>query len=132
MDRSSDHNPQLLLLVAGAYGAIGTTLAVAVAAMNSTPEVVMSALTTADKFPFLGACPSVAMAGWDPSGGGIGEAIVRHGVIPDGLWRPQASHLAQMSVFDAPNPTQPVAVDAISGAFMLVRREALDRVMDES
>lgn len=110
MDRSSDHNPQLLLLVAGAYGAIGTTLAVAVAAMNSTPEVVMSALTTADKFPFLGACPSVAMAGWDPSGGGIGEAIVRHGVIPDGLWRPQASHLAQMSVFDAPNPTQPVAV----------------------
>ena len=67
MDRPSDRTPNLLLLVAGAKGAIGTTLAAAVAAMQENPSLILSGLTTADKFPFLGDCSSVAMAGWDRS-----------------------------------------------------------------
>ncbi|MBC2710827.1 MAG: inositol-3-phosphate synthase [Desulfosarcina sp.] len=103
MDRPSDRTPQLLLLVAGAKGAIGTTLAATVAAMQETPQLVLPGLTTADKFPFLGECPSVAMAGWDKSDDDIIGAITRHGVLPEGMWRPHESRLAQMSIFDAPD-----------------------------
>lgn len=102
MDRPSDRTPKLLLLVAGAKGAIGSTLAAAVAAMQENPQLVLPGLTTADKFPFLGDCPSVAMAGWDQSNEAITGAITRHGVLPEGMWRPHESHLAQMSVFEAP------------------------------
>lgn len=103
MDRPSDRTPQLLLLVAGAKGAIGTTLAATVAAMQETPQLVLPGLTTADKFLFLGECPSVAMAGWDKSNDDIIGAITRHGVLPEGMWRPHESRLAQMSVFDSPD-----------------------------
>jgi GT2 family glycosyltransferase len=42
--------------------------------------------------------------------------------------RPDDPRLADFNMAREPLPTEPVAVDAISGAFMLVRREALDRV----
>ena len=102
MDKPSDHTHQLLLLVAGLKGAIGTTLAAAVAAMQENPSLILSGLTTTEKFVFLGGCPSVAMAGWDLSTDDITGAITRHGVLPEGMWRPHESHLAQISVFDAP------------------------------
>jgi myo-inositol-1-phosphate synthase len=103
MDRPSDRTPQLLLLVAGLKGAIGTTLAAAVAAMQENPQLIVSGLTTADKFPFLGDCPSIAMAGWDLSADDITGSIARHGVLPEGLWRPYENRLAQISVFDSPD-----------------------------
>ncbi len=109
MDRLSDRTPQLLLLVAGAKGAIGTTLAAAVAAVQENPQLVLPGLTTADKFPFLGDCPSVAMAGWDQSNDPIIDALSRHGVLAEGIWRPYESGLAQMSVFDAPDSARPMA-----------------------
>ena len=67
MERPSDQDPRLLLLVAGAKGAIGTTLAVMAAAMQTSPQLVVPSLTTADKFPLLGDRGSVAVAGWDRS-----------------------------------------------------------------
>ena len=109
MDRSSDRTPQLLLLVAGVKGAIGTTLAAAVAAMQENPSLILSGLTTAEKFVFLGDCASVAMAGWDLSADGITGAIARHGVLPEGMWRPYESRLAQISVFNAPDATLSIA-----------------------
>ncbi len=102
MDSPSDHKPQLLLLVAGLKGAIGTTLAAAVAAMQENPSLVLSGLTTAEKFVFLGGCPSVAMSGWDLATDDITGAIARHGVLPEGTWRPYESRLAQIADFDAP------------------------------
>jgi len=102
MDRPSDRTPKLLLLVAGIKGAIGTTLAAAVATMQENPQLVLPGLTTADKFPFMGDCPSVAVAGWDLPADAIVGAIARHGVLPEGMWQPYESLLAQMSVFDAP------------------------------
>ena len=109
MDRPSDRTPQLLLLVAGVKGAIGTTLAAAVAAMQENPSLILSGLTTAEKFVFLGDCASVAMAGWDLSADGITGAISRHGVLPEGMWRPYESRLAQISVFNAPDATLSIA-----------------------
>ena len=103
MNRPTDRSPQLLLLVAGAKGAIGTTLAAAVAVMQKTPQLVISGLTTAGKFPFLGDCASVAMAGWDRSEDDMAGALTRHGVVPEGVWRPHESRLAQIPVFDAPD-----------------------------
>jgi myo-inositol-1-phosphate synthase len=99
----------LLLLVAGAKGAIGTTLAATVAAMHENPQLVLPGLTTAGKFPFLGDCTTVAMAGWDLSTDDLTGAIIRHGVLPEGMWRPYESRLAQMSVFDAPDAALSVA-----------------------
>ena len=109
MDRPSDRTPNLLLLVAGAKGAIGTTLAAAVAAMQENPSLILSGLTTADKFPFLGDCSSVAMAGWDRSHDDITGAIAHHGVLPEGMWRPHEARLAQIPVFDAPEATLSLA-----------------------
>ena len=109
MDKPSDRIPQLLLLVAGVKGAIGTTLAAAVAAMQETPSLILSGLTTAEKFVFLGDCPSVAMAGWDLSADDFTGAIARHGVLPEGMWRTFESRLAQIPVFDAPDAALSIA-----------------------
>ncbi len=109
MDKPSDRTPQLLLLVAGLKGAIGTTLATAVAAMQENPQLVLPGLTTAGKFPFLGDCPAVTMAGWDLSTDDLTGAIARHGVLPEGMWRPHESRLTQISVFDAPDAALSIA-----------------------
>ena len=109
MDKPSDRSAQLLLLVAGTKGAIGTTLAAAVAAMQENPQLVLPGLTTAGKFPFLGDCPSVAMAGWDLSADDITNAIARHGVLPEGMWRPYESRLAHISVFNAADAALSIA-----------------------
>ena len=102
MNTPLDRDPRLLLLVAGAKGAIGTTLAAAVAAIEETPEVVLPYLTTAEKFDDLRDCTSVTMAGWDPSGDSITEAIARHGVLPNGLWTAHKSRLNALPVMNAP------------------------------
>jgi hypothetical protein len=57
MEIKTSKSKKILLLVAGAKGAIGTTLAAAVAAMQENPQLVLPGLTTADKFDFLGDCP---------------------------------------------------------------------------
>ncbi len=109
MDRPSDSSTDLLLLLAGAKGAIGTTLAAAVAAMQENPKLVLPGLTTADKFHFLGDCPSVAMAGWDLSADDIIGALSRHGVLPEGMWQPYASRLMQIPFFNSPDAALCVA-----------------------
>lgn len=109
MDRPLDPTPRLLLLVAGAKGAIGTTLAAAVAALQTTPQQVLPGLTTADRFACLGNCRSIVMAGWDRSDDDLIDAIQRHGVLPEGMWRPHASALSRTSVFEAPASTHAIA-----------------------
>ncbi len=95
--------------MAGVKGAIGTTLTASVAAMLENPSLILSGLTTAEKFVFLGDCPSLAIAGWDLSTDGIIGAITRHGVLPEGMWRPYESHLTQVSVSDAPDAALSIA-----------------------
>ena len=102
MNEVPDRDPQLLLLVAGAKGAIGTTLAAAIVAMQDTPGLVTPYLTTADKFKDIGDCASVALAGWDSSSEKITGALARHGVLPDGFWKPHESRLNTLTVMTAP------------------------------
>ncbi len=109
MEIPSDRNPRLLLMVAGAKGAIGTTLATAVAAMQTNPQLVLPGLTTGDRFPILGDVSAVAMAGWDTSEEDIGTAIARHGVLPERMWRPHESRLREMALFPAPSRIQRMA-----------------------
>jgi len=105
MKIKTSNSKKILLLVAGAKGAIGTTLAAAIAAMQENPRLILPGLTTADKFDFLGDCAAAAMAGWDRSSEDIAAAIARHGVLPEGMWRPWESRLGQMPLFNAPEVT---------------------------
>ncbi len=108
-----ENEPHLLVLVAGAKGAIGTTLATAIAALNTNPEQVISYLTSADKFDFLGAPQAIRLAGWDPSPETTTEAITRHGVLSDGLWRRHEHFLNALSIMPAPDTAGSIG-DAVS------------------
>jgi myo-inositol-1-phosphate synthase len=93
----------LLLLVAGAKGAVATTLAVALKAMRHDPASVLPSLTTGDLFAGLGALSAPSMAGWDTRTGSYSASIKRHGVLPDETWQPYAGELEQISVITPPD-----------------------------
>ena len=109
MDTPSEMATELLVLVAGAKGAIGTTLAAAVTALRKNPQLVLPSLTTADKFSFLGDCSAVALAGWDAASEDLTAALARHAVLPPELWRPWESDLQAIPIFQAPDAAQPMA-----------------------
>ena len=100
----SDHSNKksLLLLVAGAKGAVASTLAVALAAMQSDAASVLPSLTTGNMFAPLGPLPSTCLAGWDTSDHSLAASIKLQGVIPDAIWQPHAEFLDQISVCQAP------------------------------
>lgn len=102
MVRKLETHPELLLLVAGAKGAIGSTLAASIAAMQNDPQLILPGLTTGNRFAFMGDVPSVAMAGWDCSDETVSDAISRHGVLPEDVYRPHVDRLDEMTVFTAP------------------------------
>ncbi|BBO77287.1 hypothetical protein DSCW_47040 [Desulfosarcina widdelii] len=102
MVRKLETHPELLLLVAGAKGAIGSTLAASIAAMQNDPQLILPGLTTGNRFAFMGDVPSVAMAGWDCSDETVSDAISRHGVLPEDVYRPHVDRLEEMTVFTAP------------------------------
>ena len=93
----------LLLLVAGAKGAIGSTLAAAVSMLRHHPERVLPYLTTADKFPRLFPQQAVHLAGWDIADHPMTTAIGRHGVLPMDLWEPYRDEIDQVKVISPPN-----------------------------
>jgi myo-inositol-1-phosphate synthase len=100
----SDHSniPYLLLLVAGAKGAVASTLAVALAAMQSDAAAVLPSLTTGNMFDRLGPLPSTRLAGWDTSDDSLTASIKMHDVVPDTIWQSHAEFLDRIPVFQAP------------------------------
>jgi len=94
----------LLLLVAGAKGAIGSTLAAAVAVMQRDPALVLPSLTTGNLFSFLGPLQATRLAGWDNIDESLTAAIQRHGVIPESIWKPHAQEIDRIQVLPAPAP----------------------------
>lgn len=99
-DRSNDS--ALLLMVAGAKGAVASTLAVALEAMRSDPASVLPSLTTGSMFACLGPLPAASLAGWDISDISLTASIKRHGVIPDAVWHPHADAMNKKPIFQAP------------------------------
>ena len=51
---NASNTRSLLLMIAGAKGAVASTVAVAVAAMGKDPEAVLPSLTTCNSFSYLG------------------------------------------------------------------------------
>jgi myo-inositol-1-phosphate synthase len=93
----------LLLLVAGAKGAVASTLAVALAAMRREPASVLPSLTTGHMFAGIGLLQQTRLAGWDTSAESLVAAIARHGVLPESIWRPHFDELEQIPVAKAPD-----------------------------
>jgi len=96
-------NSGVLILAAGAKGAVASTLAVALAAMRRDAASVLPSLTTGHMFAGLGPLAATWLAGWDTSAESFTAAIKRHGVLPEAIWQPHAGDLDQTAVIQAPD-----------------------------
>jgi len=97
MTDSSTSQP-LLLIVAGAKGAVGSTLAVVVAAMSQRPESILPSLTTAQMLSDLLPSKAMHMVGWDLNHRTLPECIKAHGVLSEEVWRPYENQLDRVYV----------------------------------
>ena len=97
MTHSSKSQP-LLLMVVGAKGAVGSTLAVVVAAMSQQPESILPSLTTAQMLSGLLASQPVHLVGWDLHDRTLLECIKGHGVLAKELWEPYESQVDQVQI----------------------------------
>jgi len=102
---SSDHQKPrpLLIMVAGAKGAVGSTLAAALAVLQQNPQSVRSNLTTGHMFAYLGPLQETYMAGWDTRTETLRACIQSHGIVPGRLVEPHAAALDRMAVVAAPS-----------------------------
>jgi myo-inositol-1-phosphate synthase len=90
-----------LLLIAGAKGAVGTTIAAAIADMKVHGRNTIPWLTTTNWVPentFL----HLALAGWDPSDKTMMEALEHQEVLPPDRYRDQAVCLDQFDIRKPP------------------------------
>ena len=100
----------LLLLVAGAKGAIGSTLALAGFVMQRQPEIVTPYLTTAPLWGDPATAGAVHVAGWDSNPATMSESLALHGVVPEAYWREYRAVLDDTPV--APAPDRDLSVSA--------------------
>ena len=91
-----------LLIVAGAKGAVGSTIAVAVAALKDDLRAVLPCLTTAHSFPHLGPLSAMEFAGWDLTPRSLRQAVEYHGVIPPEKFILQEEYLDGIHIRQAP------------------------------
>lgn len=103
----TDHMPTtprpLLLMIAGAKGAVASTVAAAAAALRTAPDTVLPWLTTGNRFSFLGPVENIHVAGWDFSRQSMAQAVARHGVLPPALWEPYRTELDAVQVLPPPD-----------------------------
>ena len=103
MTNSYDSKPKsLLLMIAGAKGAVGSTVAAAVAAMQMNPDVVLPSLITRNSFVYLGPPESIYMAGWDSQTAKLVDCIKNHGVLTDNLLKPLEENLENTPLLPSP------------------------------
>jgi myo-inositol-1-phosphate synthase len=110
MHADTNASPRLLMMVAGAKGAIGTTVALACAELQCNPGAIASSLTTADKFHRLGGLDRIRMVGWDTASESTVERIRRHGVLGEQACRPHLDYLNRLEVRSAPDDRAPLSV----------------------
>ncbi len=96
----SDHfQPrELLILIAGLKGAIGTTVATLAEALRSEPASVTGSLTTGGLFTDLLPLDRVRVAGWDTENADMDRCVLRHGVLPQAVEQRYGEALAQVPV----------------------------------
>ena len=104
-------------MVAGAKGAIGSTLAAATTLLGGRGLEKWGGLTTAGQFAFLGPADNIRMAGWDIDERSMADAVTRHGVLPETKWRGEQNRLDRLDIRPAPSTDMPIAkqVEALRG-----------------
>jgi len=98
--RNSESRP-LLLMIAGAKGAVASTAAVAVAAMKKDPGSILPSLTTRNSFPYLGPPQDIFLAGWDIRPEKLSSCIENHRVLPADIWKPHQPDLDDTAMIKA-------------------------------
>jgi myo-inositol-1-phosphate synthase len=101
IDRS-DSRP-LMILIAGAKGAVASTAAVAASVINDSPELIVPYLTTANNLSTLGTPGNIITAGWDSQNSTLIDAIRHHGVLSPQIWEPYQSQLLRIPIRPAPD-----------------------------
>jgi myo-inositol-1-phosphate synthase len=101
-DRAT-HDRSLLLLAAGAKGAIGSTIAAATVMMAHDPDRILPGMMSGTLFPGLGQARAIKVAGWDQAPDPLGEVLNRQGILPEHLWRPHLSDLDSLPILPAPD-----------------------------
>lgn len=103
MDNEIDTETQTpLLMVAGAKGAVASTVAAAIAAMGRKQNGITSHLMTADKFPRLGSLGDMKMVGWDTDPRSMSDTVKYHGVLDTGRLGEFSAALDQVTVLSPP------------------------------
>ncbi len=97
-----NHAQKLLLLIAGAKGAVGSTVAAAAAVMHKRPELILPSLSTEHLFSNLDLPRDAVFGGWDTRPQHMSASLESHGIIPERLWKPYENELNEMPVFEAP------------------------------
>jgi myo-inositol-1-phosphate synthase len=89
-------------MIAGAKGAVGSTVAAAVAAMQKNPDVILPSLITRNSFVYLGPPENIYMAGWDAQSTKLVDCIKHQGVLTENLWKPLQKDLEKTPIFASP------------------------------
>ena len=114
----------LLLLIAGAKGAIGSTLALASLVMQRQPESIAPYLMTADLWDDANADAGLHVAGWDLSPDSMSASLRLHRVVPESTWQGLAKALDAIQVLPAPNEglTENAQADLIGRDIDILRK----------
>jgi myo-inositol-1-phosphate synthase len=102
------HSNPPLLLIAGAAGATGSTVAAAIATMKEAPEKVLPWLTTGHWFKDLDSLKGMRLAGWDVAPRTLEQAIEYHGVLPPEKYLPRLEQLGTFPIRHAPGNDLPL------------------------
>jgi len=110
-----------LFIVAGAKGAIGSTVAVTLAVLREDLHAVEPYLTTAPGFLHLGHLSAMEFTGWDVSPRSLRQAIEYHGVIPPEKSTAHNEYLDGICIRQAP-----LAVPSLAGQVERLIRDIQD------
>ncbi len=95
----------VMILAIGAKGAVGSTVAALVAALQEEGDRSSQCLTTKGYLAGLMETSAVAFGGWDTKLHPLEEALEKQGVIPREIWSRYRGHLQRMEVFSDPRGT---------------------------
>lgn len=96
-----------LLIVAGAKGAVGSTVAAAVASMKQDPQEVLPWMTTNHWIEHKSIFENIALEGWDVSSKSLKQSIEYHKVLPREKFIPYEEYIDRIQIRRPPSPEIP-------------------------
>jgi myo-inositol-1-phosphate synthase len=95
-------------MIAGAKGAVGSTVVAAITRIGHEPHAVLPWLTTEGFFDHQRFYSRMKVAGWDVSAKPIEQSIRDHGVLDAQNFFLSESDLSEIEILQAPSPEYPV------------------------